>query len=50
MFTTGTRRCTTAAEFLDGILAVILTHDDDEQRVRHYAATIAAEASTWASR
>jgi perosamine synthetase len=50
MFTTAAPGCAAAAEFLDGILAVVLTPDDDEQRVRDYAETIALEASTWASR
>ncbi|MGH3811432.1 MAG: DegT/DnrJ/EryC1/StrS family aminotransferase [Pseudonocardiaceae bacterium] len=49
MFTGDTPPCTTAAVVLDGILAVILTRHDDDQRIRRYAETIAREAIRWAS-
>lgn len=41
--------CTAAAEFLDGILAVVLTRQDDEQRIRDYASTITREVHQWAN-
>ncbi len=41
--------CTTAAEFLDGILAVVLTRHDDDKQIRHYAETITREVTRWAS-
>ncbi|MGH3796592.1 MAG: hypothetical protein ACRDSP_17090 [Pseudonocardiaceae bacterium] len=40
---------TTAAEFLDGILAVVLTRQDDERRIRDYVDTITREVTRWAS-
>lgn len=49
MFTSDTPPCTTAAAVLDGILAVVLTRQDDERRIRHHAETIAREATRWAS-
>ncbi|HEY6424152.1 MAG TPA: hypothetical protein VIY28_13070 [Pseudonocardiaceae bacterium] len=49
MFTSDTPPCTTAAAVLDGILAIVLTRQDDEQRIRHYAETITREATRWAS-
>ncbi|MFD2422420.1 DegT/DnrJ/EryC1/StrS family aminotransferase [Amycolatopsis pigmentata] len=50
VFTRDTRpRCHAAAEFLDGILAVVLTRHDDQQRIREYAETIAREVTRWAS-
>ncbi len=50
MFASDTRpACTTTAEFLDGILAVVLTRQDDEQRIRDYAETIAREVTGWVS-
>ncbi|MGH3963972.1 MAG: DegT/DnrJ/EryC1/StrS family aminotransferase [Pseudonocardiaceae bacterium] len=49
MFPDDTPPCTTAAAVLDGILAVILTRHDDDQRIRRYADTIAREAIRWAS-
>jgi SAM-dependent methyltransferase len=39
----------TAAAVLDGILAVVLTRQDDEQRIRRYAETIMREATRWVS-
>ncbi|MGH3669822.1 MAG: DegT/DnrJ/EryC1/StrS family aminotransferase [Pseudonocardiaceae bacterium] len=41
--------CASAAEFLDGILAVVLTRVDDEAQIRHYAKTITREATRWAN-
>jgi dTDP-4-amino-4,6-dideoxygalactose transaminase len=41
--------CRTAARLLDGILAVVLTRQDDEQRIRDYADTIKREVTRWAS-
>ncbi|MGH3798347.1 MAG: DegT/DnrJ/EryC1/StrS family aminotransferase [Pseudonocardiaceae bacterium] len=41
--------CTTAAKFLDGILAVVLTRQDDERRIRDYVDTITREVTRWAS-
>lgn len=41
--------CATAAELLDGILAVALTRYDDGQRIRDYAETITREVTRWAS-
>lgn len=41
--------CTTTATLLDGILAVVLTRHDDEQRIRDYAETITREVTRWAS-
>lgn len=41
--------CTTAAELLDGILAVALSRHDDEKRIRNHAETIAREVTRWAS-
>ncbi len=50
LFVTGdTPPCTRAAAFLDGILALVLTRDDDEQRIRDYAETIAREVTRWTS-
>jgi perosamine synthetase len=49
MFISDTPPCTTAAAVLDGILAVVLTRHDDEQRIRHYAKTITQEVTRWAS-
>lgn len=50
MFAGDTRpTCATAAELLDGILAVVLTRQDDEQRIRDYAETITREVTRWAS-
>lgn len=50
MFTGDTHpACTTAAEFLDGILAVVLTRHDDEQRIRDHAETVTREVTRWAS-
>ena len=50
MFADDTRpACTTAAKLLDGILAVVLTRHDDEQRIRGYAETITREVTRWAS-
>jgi perosamine synthetase len=49
LFTSDTPPCTTAATVLDGILAVVLTRQDDEQRIRHYAQTITREVTRWAS-
>lgn len=46
-FTSDTPPC--AAAVLDSILAVVLTRQDDEQRIRHYAETIAREVTRWAS-
>ncbi|MGI9001991.1 MAG: DegT/DnrJ/EryC1/StrS family aminotransferase [Pseudonocardia sp.] len=48
--TVDTPSCTRAARFLDGILALVLTREDDEQRLREYAMTIAREVNRWASR
>lgn len=49
MFASDTRPpCRTAAELLDGILAVRLTRHDDEQRLRGYAETITREVTRWA--
>ena len=41
--------CAAAAGLLDGILAVVLTRHDDEQRIRGYAETITREVTRWAS-
>lgn len=41
--------CAAAADLLDGILAVVLTRHDDEQRIRGYAETITREVTEWAS-
>lgn len=41
--------CTTTAQFLDGILAVVLTRSDDDAQIRRYADTITQEATRWAS-
>lgn len=41
--------CITTARLLDGILAVVLTRHDDDQRIRHYAETITREVTRWAS-
>ncbi len=41
--------CTTAAEFLDGILAVVLTRRDDDKQIHYYAETITREVTRWAS-
>ncbi|MGB3444595.1 MAG: DegT/DnrJ/EryC1/StrS family aminotransferase [Actinophytocola sp.] len=49
MFTTDMPACITTATFLDGILAVVLTHDDDVHRIRDYAETITQEVTRWAS-
>jgi dTDP-4-amino-4,6-dideoxygalactose transaminase len=49
MFTTDTPSCVTAANFLDGILAVVLTQDDDVHRIRDYAETITQEVTEWVS-
>ncbi len=49
LFTSDTPPCSTAAAFLDGILAVVLTRQDDEQQIRRYAETIAWEVTRWVS-
>ena len=49
LFTSDTPPCPTTAAVLDGILAVVLTRQDNEQRIRHYAQTIAREVTRWAS-
>lgn len=50
MFASDTRpACATVAELLDVILAVVLTRQDDEQRIRCYAETITREVTRWAS-
>ena len=41
--------CRTAAELLDGILALAITRHDDEQRLRYYAETITREVTRWGS-
>ncbi|RLK58386.1 DegT/DnrJ/EryC1/StrS family aminotransferase [Actinokineospora cianjurensis] len=43
-------RCATAAEVLEGILALVLTHRDDEASVRRHVDTIAREVARWTSR
>lgn len=50
MFTDNTRPpCITAAELLDGILAVALSRHDDEEQIRNHAETITREVTRWAS-
>jgi perosamine synthetase len=50
MFADDTRPpCANAAAFLDGILALVLTREDSDERIRHYAETITREVSRWAS-
>lgn len=49
MFSSDTPPCANAATFLDGILAVVLTQDDDVHRIRDYAETITQEVTQWAS-
>ncbi|MGH3548167.1 MAG: DegT/DnrJ/EryC1/StrS family aminotransferase [Pseudonocardiaceae bacterium] len=50
LFSGGTApTCTTASEFLDGILAVVLTRGDDDAQIRRYAETITREATRWAN-
>lgn len=48
MFTSDTPTCTTAARVLDGILALVPTRQDDEQRIRRYAETITRKVTRWA--
>lgn len=40
--------CVNAASFLDGILAVALTRNDDTAQIRRYAATTSQEVTRWA--
>ena len=49
LFSADTPPCPVASWFLDGILAVVLTRDDDEGTIRDYAATITQEVTEWAS-
>jgi dTDP-4-amino-4,6-dideoxygalactose transaminase len=50
MFADDTRPpCANAAAFLNGILAVVLTREDSDARIRHYAETITREVTRWAS-
>lgn len=50
MFTPDTPgRCERTATALDGILAVVVTRDDDERTVHGYAETITREVTRWAS-
>ncbi len=41
--------CTTAAELLDGILAVTLSRHDDQKQIHNHAETITREVTRWAS-
>ncbi|MEV0299085.1 aminotransferase class I/II-fold pyridoxal phosphate-dependent enzyme [Nocardia sp. NPDC050710] len=43
------RPCTAAAEFLDNLLAVVITRDDDSARIDRYAHTIIREVRGWAN-
>ncbi|WP_410658393.1 DegT/DnrJ/EryC1/StrS family aminotransferase [Amycolatopsis sp. lyj-112] len=47
MFTRDRPDCVNAAAFLDGILALVLTRDDDMHRIRDYAETITQEVTRW---
>ncbi|PZG45044.1 aminotransferase DegT [Spongiactinospora gelatinilytica] len=40
-------RCPQAAKFLDHTLAVVLSEQDDDDRIRHLAHTITKEARSW---